>query len=341
MKKFLLFLFSLLIGTGIFIWIGKVVGWHGIKKAFSVFAGWQGIVIVFLTLLIVLIGNWKWREILKGEEVKVSFKNLFSPYLAGFSIMFLAPVLLWGGEIFRAYILKEKHSIPWLKGMASIIIDRILEWTVNLFIIFFGIIFFLYKINMPPKNLGIIFGGAFLIFVLGISFFYFKTFKKESIAKALGKIFNNKLDSQPLEIEREVFNFFKLNKISMWKAVGLSFLRAAVMYLRVLFLILFLGKNIGTFAALSILGFTYLATIIPIPTALGSHEAIQIFAFNSLKLGISTATAFTIIIRGAELLVALVGLGIVFHFGLRAAKNTIFKKIDNLTKIYNSEDNFH
>jgi uncharacterized protein (TIRG00374 family) len=337
MKKFLLFLFSLLIGAGILIWIGEVVGWREIGKAFSVFAGWEGIVIFFLTLLMILVGTWKWKEILKGEEIKISFKGLLNPYLAGFSLMFLAPILVWGGEVFRAYILKEKHSTPWLKGMASIIIDRILEWTVNLFIIFFGIIFFLYKINIPPKNLGIIFGGVFLVFFLGISFFYFKTFKKESVAKAFGKIFNNKLDSQPLEIEKEIFNFFKLNKIPMWKAIGISFLRSAVMYLRAWVLILFLGKNIGALSVLSILGFTYLAAMIPIPTSLGSHEAIQTFAFNSLGLGLSTATAFTMIIRGAELLIALAGLVVVFHFGLKMIKKTIFKKIDNFIKNTNGE----
>jgi len=333
-KKFLLFLFSLLIGAGLFFWIGKVVGWQEIKKAFLVFTGWQGIVILALTSLMALIGTWKWKEILKGQGLKISFKNLLNPYLAGFSIMFLAPILVWAGEIFRAYVLKEKNSVSWTKGMASVIIDRILEWTTNLVVIFFGALFFLYKIGLPSRNIAIIFGGVFLVFVIGISFFYFKTFKRESMAKALIKIFNNRLDSQPLEIEKEIFDFFRPKKISMWKAVGISFLRATIMYFRTWFLIIFLGKNIGAFAALSILGFTYLAAMIPIPTALGSHEAIQTFAFNSLKLGLPTATAFTMIIRGAELLMALFGVIILFHFGVRTIKKMFFKKIDNFTNKY-------
>lgn len=339
MKKFLLFLFSLLIGIGLFLWIGGVVGWQEIKKAFLVFTGWKGAVILFLTLLMALIGTWKWKEILKGEGIKVSFKNLFSPYLAGFSVMFLAPVLIWGGEVFRAYTLKRKDSVSWTKGMASVTIDRILEWTTNLAVIFFGIIFFFYKIGLPPKNLGIIFGGAFLFFSIGIFFFYFKTLKKESIAKVFIKVFNNQSDSRPLEIEKEIFNFFKSQNKSMWISFGLSFLRTTVMYLRVWLLILFLGKSIGGLPVLSILGFTYLASMIPIPTALGSHEAIQTFAFNSLRLGLPTATAFTMIIRGAELFIALFGVVILLHFGVKIIKDMLFKKIENFTKIYNSEDN--
>jgi len=129
-----------------------------------------------------------------------------------------------------------------------------------------------------------------------------------------------------LETEKEIFDFFKPKRKSMWKGFGLSFLRAAAMYLRAWLLILFLGKSISALPALSILGFTYLAAMIPIPTALGSHEAIQIFAFNSLGLGLSTATAFTMIIRGAELIIALVGVVILYRLGIGLIRHTLFKK---------------
>jgi len=78
--------------------------------------------------------------------------------LAGFGIMFLAPVLLGLGEIFRSYEIRRKTHISWPKATASVIIDRILEWTVNLIIIFIGVLIFLYKIGLPPKNLIIVFG---------------------------------------------------------------------------------------------------------------------------------------------------------------------------------------
>jgi len=336
MRKFLLFLISLLVGIGLFIWIGKTVGWQEIKNAFLVFTGWHGVAIFGLTLLMILIGNWKWKEILKGENVKISFRELFKPYLAGFSVMFLAPILLLAGEFFRGYVLKEKKAIPWSKGMASVFIDRIMEWTANLVVIFFGVLFFLLMIGLPPIKLVIIFGGAFLFFAGGISYFYLKAFKKESLAKFFLKTLGLKNFSQSnaiLDVEKEIFDFFKPKKKSMWKGFGLSFLRAAAMYFRAWLLILFLGKEISALPALSILGFTYLAVMIPIPTALGSHEAIQTFAFNSLGLGLSAATAFTIIIRGAELIIALVGVVILYRLGMGLVKNTLFK-----TKHFNQDE---
>lgn len=332
MKKFLLFLISFLVGIGLFIWVIKCVGWQEIKNAFLVFSGWQGIVILFLTFLMALIGTWKWKKVLEETGARISFQDIWKAYLASFSIRYLAPVLIVGAEIFQGYILKKKNSIPWSQAMASVIIDRVLEWTVNLAVIFFGGMFFLLMIGFPSMKLIIIFGGVFLILLAGTSFFYFKALKKESMAKIFGRLFNQKLDNQPLEIEKEIFNFFKLKKKIKWKVFGLNFLRAGVVLLRCWLLIVFLGKSIGALPALSILGFTYLAVIIPIPMALGSHEVIQAFAFNSLNLGAATATAFTMIIRGAELIVAFIGIVVLFRLGIFLMKDAFFKKTDNFVK---------
>ena len=73
--------------------------------------------------------------------------------------------------------------------------------------------------------------------------------------------------------------------------------------------------------------------MIPIPTALGSHEAIQTFAFKSLGLGISSAAAFTMIIRATEFLFALVGIIFLAQIGVMFLQDIIFKGIDNLNKI--------
>lgn len=336
MKKILLFLFSLFIGTGLLVWIINFVGWEEIRNAFLVFTGWQGGVIFILTLLMMIIGNWKWKEVLKGEGVEISFWRLFKPYLVGFAVMSLVPVILWMGEIFRIYDLRRKSQISWPKATASVIIDRISEWTSNLIIIFLGVLIFLYEIGLPPKNLMIAFGGMFSLFVIGISTFYFKTIKRESIARTFTRVFNGKLDKEPLDTEKEIFNFFKFQNKSMWMSFGLAFFRAGIMYLRAWFLIIFLGEQISAFSALSILGFTYLAATIPIPTSLGSHEAIQTFAFESLGLGISSATAFTMIIRAAELLFALAGIVILLRMGVMFLKDLLFRGIERFNKFRNN-----
>ena len=324
---------SFLIGAGLFVWIGKIVGWQGIKNAFLVFTGWQGLVILGLTILMAIVGTWKWKVILKNWGINVSLRSLFQPYLAGFSVMFLAPPLVFGGEIFRSYVLKERNAVPWLKGMASVVIDRVLEWTTNLVVIFFGLLFFLSKIGLPPQNLGIIFGTALLIFLIVISYFYFKTFRRESIMKSFLNISNGKV----VEIEKEIFSFFKPKNKIMWQGIGLSFLRGGIMLVRVWILVLFLVGNGGFLPSLSILGFHYLAAMLPIPTALGSHEAIQAFSFNALGWGANVGTAFTMIIRAAELIVALAGIILLFRLGMGFFKKILLKDTEKL--IMNNDKN--
>jgi uncharacterized membrane protein YbhN (UPF0104 family) len=175
----------------------------------------------------------------------------------------------------------------------------------------------------------VLFGILFLFFSSVIVYFYSKIFRKESIIKSLAEFFGlKKIEERGtlIETEKEIFNFFSAKNKFMWKALVLSFFRAAVMLIRVWFVILFLGKSAGLAQSLSILGFNYMAVMVPIPAALGSHEAIQTLAFSELGLGRSNATAFTMIIRGAEIIFSLAGVVILFKLGVNFVKNLLFKE---------------
>ncbi len=323
MKKLLFFLISLLLGSILFILVLNFVGWQEIKNTIFVLSGWKGGVIFCLTFLILLLRNLIWQEILKTKNIKISFFQLLKTYWAALSLRILVPVLTISDEIFQTMVLKKKNSIPITKALASVISERILEMTVNLIFIVIGILFFISKVGLPIGKLPIIFGGTFLFLLIGTSFFYLKVFKKESLAKTFLKFFNQKIDSQPLETEKEIFESFNFRKIRTWKLMGLAFLKSLIFYLRSWFLVVFLGEKIGWLTALSIFSFSYLATLFPIPAALGSHEAVQVFVFNSFQLKLSTATAYTMIIRGAELIMAISGGILLIHFGLSTVKNVI------------------
>jgi uncharacterized protein (TIRG00374 family) len=334
MKKLLLFLVSLVVGILLFFWVLKTTSWQEIKNSLAIFNGPYGLAVIILTFLMAVIGTWKWSEILKGQNIKISFFKLFSPYLAGYALMFLAPILVWGGEVLRGYLLKNKNSIPWSKGMASIIIDRIFEWTSNLTVITLGVLLFLSKIYKIPKNLEGVFGILFLFFILAMVYFYLKVFKKESIIESIAGWFGLKQIEEKntlLETEKEIFNFFEVKNKMMWSALGLSFLRALVMLTRIWFIVSFLGKSISLSPAISILGFNYLASMIPIPAALGSHEAIQTLVFSEFGLGASGGTAYTMIVRGAEITVSFVGIVILFKFGVEFVRKLLFR--DNIEKV--------
>jgi len=330
-KQKLLLIASFVLGLVIFFWLGRIIGWKDIGSAFAVFTGWQGLVIIALSFLIAFIGNWRWREILKDSAIDVPFFQLFKIYLGGYAMMYLFPVLVWGGEAFRVYGLGKEKNLSWKKTFASVIIERILEWTANLIVIFLGLGFFLYKIYLPPKELVMVFGVALIFFISILSYFYIKAMGKKSIVREIVKNFFKKEVSDNngmISVENDVFNFFQLGNNSFKKGFVISILRALVMQARGWILIIFLGSWIGFFPSLAVLGFTYLSSMIPIPTSLGAHEAVQFYAFTSLGLTASMATVFTMIIRAGEIVVSSVGL----IFLIRTGFNLLGNKIINYDK---------
>jgi uncharacterized protein (TIRG00374 family) len=318
---------SFLIGALLLAFVIKVVGWYEIRKSLLIFTGFKGLVIFLLTFLWILINNWKWKEILKTRGAEIGFFDLFKPFLAGFSILYLFPTFVLGGEFLRGYILKKKYSVSWAKGMASVFIDRIVDWTTNLGIVFLGMGFFLSKTGILPQKIGIAVGFTFFIWLIFILFFYIMVFRKESIARLFFRIFKlGNMHVGLLNMEREIFGFFNVKKSSFWKILGIAILEEVILLLRIYILLIFLGKEISFLVALSISGFYYLSTMIPIPASLGIQDGLQAFAFGALGLGSGVGTAFTLIIRATEFTIALIGIVILFRLGIKLFEDTLFKE---------------
>ncbi|MFA5232173.1 MAG: lysylphosphatidylglycerol synthase transmembrane domain-containing protein [Candidatus Paceibacterota bacterium] len=335
-KPFLLVLFSFVLGAVIFVFLGKWIGWEEIGRAFDVFTGWQGLVVVLLTFLIISLGNLRWKTILNSEGIPISFFDLFKIYLGGYAIMYMFPTILLAGEVFRVFGLGKKKDLEWSKTASSVIIERILEWTINLSVVVLGLSFFLFKKWFWPKELLIVFGGAFLFFSLALIFFYSNLLTKKSIVHLIVNKFSGREISENsgfLEVENMVFNFFQVQNPAMYKGFLISLFRAVVMQLRVWLLIWFLGVNIGFFNSFAVLGFSYISGMVPIPTSLGSHEAIQAAAFLSIGLTASLAAAFTLIIRAAEVLISSFGLIYIIKTGFNLMSNKFF-----LSKNENKQD---
>jgi len=328
-KKFLLLVFSFLLGTGLFLWIVQSVGWQAIEEVFFIINIQQVLILFLLSLLIPLIEGIRWKEILKSENKEISFKDSFKLGVSSFSINFLAPILFGSAEFFRGYFLKQKKNYSGLEITSSIIIDRIIGWTVGTIFIVLGVFLFFYNIRITPNDLLIKIGWFFFFFILCLLFFYFRALKNISIVKIFHKIFNKEIKGKSLEVEKRVFDFFRLPKKNIIKPFALSFIKDFIMCFRVWLLVSFLGKTISFMSTISIVAFLYLAIIVPVPATLGSHEIIQVFAFNSLGMNSSMAIAFTMIDRGISFLIALIGIVFLFKIGGGFLKKYFVEKNNN------------
>ncbi len=329
-KPFLLIFLSFIFGAVIFVFLGRWIGWAEIGKAFTEFTGWQAAIIILLTFLIVYFGALRWKIILNSDGISISLFELLKIYLGGYAIMYIFPTILMAGEAFRVYDLAKKKNLSWSKTASSVIVERVLEWTINLLVVVLGFCFFISGKQWPwSKQLLFIFGGAFLFFAFMLIYFYSHLLNKKSIVHAVVKKFSGREISENsgfLEVENMIFDFFRLQNPAVYKGLFISIFRAGVMQLRVWLLIWFLGANIGFLNSLAVLGFSYISGMIPIPTSLGSHEAIQAAAFLSLGLPASMAAAFTLIIRAAEIFISSFGLIYIIKTGFNLMNNKVLSK---------------
>jgi len=335
MKKVLLFLIAFFIGLALFIWVLRMVGWSDIRKILLSFTGYQGLIILFLTLLIWLVGFWKWQFVLSSQGCNFSKRTLLQITFAGNAVTYLlTPTAIFGGEGFRMYSLRKKSSVPWENNIAAIIIEKLLSASIAWLFLIVGLLSFIFLNQSLSGQFSIIstiiIGGL----SLGLLIFYLQCFRKKSIFRLifrfLGKQFKNGHLTE--NIEKEIFTFFDFRKKIMWKGLGIAFFRYFLIFLRCWLLIFFLSGGLNILIALAIMFFLYLAYSFPLPAGLGSLEAAQAFAFNSFGLGAATGITFSLILRGAEIIISLIGTIFLIKLGLEIFAGNIkdfFKKINS------------
>lgn len=320
----LLFLLSIFFGTIIFIYVGNTIGWDFILNSFSIFLNLEGLIVIFLSFLIAFIGALRWKGIIKKN---ISLFDIFKIYTAGFSIQYFFPMILFGSEAFRASFLEHRKKVGWDKALSSVIIERIIEWTVNTLIIVIGTLYFFYKIKEPSESLAFIFSISVVLILIILVLVYIYVFKKNSfVRKILLKINKKDLkESVAIKTEKIVFEYFNLRNVDLWKGYFLSFLKVFVMLLRVWFIVLILNSAISFMPSLSILSFSFLVTMVPIPTALGVQELIQSFVFDNLNISLGVSSSFSMILRAGDIIVSLFGFILFFKVGFDFLKNKICK----------------
>lgn len=330
-KQGLLFLISILFGVGIFIYVGNVIGWDFILKSFAIFLDKEGFFIILLSFFIPFLGGLRWQQIVKDEGVvsnKISLFDYFKFYIAGFSIIYLFPIIIFGGEVFRATLLEQKAKIGWDKALASVIIERIIEWTVNILVILFGTLYFFYKVAIPETNILLIFVISIFLTLALLACVYFYVFRKKSFIKNMLLKMNKEdyKESLAIKTEKTVFEYFNIKNVCLWKGYFLSILKDLAMLLRVWLIIYFLGTSLDFMGGFSVLGFSFLSTLIPIPATLGIQELIQAFAFENLNINVGVSSAFAMILRAGEVIVAMTGFVLFFKAGYSFLRNKISLK---------------
>jgi len=340
MKKIVKFLIALSVGLFLFWFIVGKAGWERLSEALVFLISLKGLLVILLTFIIGVISILRWKLILRAQGFDLRAKDLGKLWAVGFTISYLTPVALFGGEAFRIYLTKKKFNLSWEKSAASVVIDKILDGTLFLMFLIAGILAFLFYGYFPSKMTA----SLVCLIILGLAglllLFYFKAMNRESVLEWFLKLFgvrkekikNTKNGKIIFDTEKEIISFFSPKKKAFWEGLSLSFLRYFLLFFRAALIIFFLKEGIEASKVLAIYGFTNLALLVPLPAGLGSLEAASAFSFRVLGLGFATGTIFGMVWRGADLVLCALGLVFLSKFGADLAEAKILQFIDGLKK---------
>ncbi len=310
------------VGVSLFYFVVRETGIETIWEASSLFFGWEGAVILAITLLVVFIGGLRWREVLRSEGEEVSLLLTTRYLIKGFTVDFLTPFSFFGGETVRIFLMEKEVGIK--KSAFSSITDKIMDVTAHFSFLILGVIFFIVYGTVLSSTL-LLFGGAVILLIfLALFLFYGQILRKKSFLRfifdviGLSKKYLDESENGKaiIDIEEKIIFFFTVKKKELAKGMAFSFLRHFLFLLRVFLIIFFITGTVDFGVAIIAYGLVILSMLLPIPAAIGGMEVFLALGFNALGIGLVSGVAAAIALRGADLVVCAAGIIFFICFSL-------------------------
>ena len=331
--KRLIFLLSLILGLILFIGSIQQAGVESVIQAIKIFPISAILAVFFINFTaIFIVGTLRWKIIIEAKNShKTSFNKLLRAKLAGFTVSYITPSVLVGGEPVRAYIIKEESGYGWEKSFASVLIDQAIYFFSLFLFMVFGFLFLAHYFSLPVSvfyGFGFIIATSLIIFYLfysriikrnsdGHGFFIFiiKTTRLDKIKFIKRKLENIK------NMENIIAEFFNKKNAVFAYALLLALLEVFLYVITVWLIIQTLGETIDLAYSSAIFFIITLANFIPIPGSLGSFETSLLFIFDLLNLGKSNGFAFSLIFRLINIVLVLFGFLTLVHFSIKTLSN--------------------
>ena len=313
---------SLLLGLFIIAYAISSAGWKEVFSAFELLSFYKYLCIFGFYFLIYLITLARWGTILGSMGYHIIFAKLLSFRLSEWSMGYITPFSRLGGEPLLAYLFKKECKIPYRKGIAVIILNKIMDFASALMLAIIGVLLFLfsYSAYLSQKM-----GFAILFTVLMLSalvyLFFIKIAKKEGffsrITVYFKKIFHSDIHNSILMVEKELHDFFKKHKKKVIMTMCISVIIQLLTIVNYKILALFLGINLSFVQLLMIFALVTVAFLVPTPGSLGSLEGAMALAFYALGYGAGAGVAFALILRSFELILTGIGLLFISYYGIK------------------------
>ncbi len=328
MNKALVLCFSVLVGILLLISAFSQVNLAEITAALFLFPK-EGLLAIFLLnfLAVFLVSAKRWQVILEGQGCAISFPKVLRAKMAGFTLSYITPSAMIGGEPIRAYMVKEESECGWERSFASVIIDQAIFFFCLFVAMIAGFLLLAEHFSLPTEVfyffLSVFFLAVFLFYILykrilnrGAEDPAFFTYLLRKTRLDRINFVRRRLNSVDIT-EKSIEKFFHKERACFFQALFWGILETFLDILSVTLTCFYLGHLLDITASFGVFFFLALANFFPIPGALGSLELALSFVFGVLGIGSHLGLAFSLVYRLTNIVLCIAGGVAIAHFSLK------------------------
>lgn len=247
------------------------------------------ICIVFLNIPQIFIKSLRWSLLLRSQSIQYNLKDSFIVYLTSIYAGIITPGRL--GEFIKAVYLKSDKGITLSKGMSSVLIDRLFDLYLLIFLGLLGI--WQFDILGKLSNTSLL-----LLFILILS--PLVILNKQLMGKVVGLIYKFVIKKKAElmdKIEERFEDFYNgIDQLINFKLIFsglLTCLSYSVFFVQCYLITISMGISINFIAITLFMAISNLISFIPISiSGLGTRDATLIYLFSLINLTPELAVSY-------------------------------------------------
>lgn len=275
---------------------------------------WQIMILITINIMIYLLVTLRWWIIIRAESKTIAYLPLVLVRVAVFGVSYFTLGPQVGGEPLQVLYLQRKYGMTFTRATSTVIMDKLLEFLANFFLLVFGVLAVLEAGVLPISGdkpfVSLILLAALLVWPpIHIMLMIRGIYPIGAILRFVFSRFGNpKWMRFLIASERMAGMFCQRYPRALLAAVAISLAAGVGMVSEYALITWFLGIDLHGWQTFAAWTTSWLAFLVPLPGGLGALEASQVFTLGAFEVSAALAIGVALLIRARDLLIGGLGL---------------------------------
>ncbi len=275
---------------------------------------WQIAVLAIINIIIHMLVTLRWWIVIRTKNKTISFLPLVLVRIAVFGISYFTLGPQVGGEPLQVLYLQRKYGMTYTRATSTVIMDKLLEFLANFFLLVFGLAAVLQagilSTNGSQPLVSLVMLAALLAWPpIHILLMVRGIYPIGGALRLVSARFGHPTWMHFLIVsERMAGKFCQRTPRALLTAVAISLAAGAGMVSEYMLITVFLGIDLHGWQTFAAWTTSWLAFLVPLPGGLGALEASQVFTLGAFEVSAALAIGVALFIRARDLLIGSLGL---------------------------------